>query len=169
MLDWIEGMTKFVPNDKPDRGRLSEFYFTGINKGRQTSLERRNQTDSWKIVNDAMIRKHELSVKKFLSKRLPKHSCQNLSGNRHTKQRHGLGANRCWLKGQVDQPNCFEGNDAIDDYKLKKQTLKTYEHPSGFTLHRVLLSISKPPSLRKTLEPTNSKPMSWREVKGFIW
>jgi outer membrane protein insertion porin family len=52
-----------------ERPRLTEFYFTGIGKGSETSLKEDLSLIKGKIVNDATIRNAELSVKKHFVKK----------------------------------------------------------------------------------------------------
>ena len=168
-VDRIEGDQVYLMINLTERPRLSEFYFTGINKGRQTSLKEDIKLIRGKIVNDAMIRNTELSVKKFFIKKGFLNTVAKIYQETDTLNR-GMVRLRIDvdLKAKVRINRIvFEGNDAIDDYKLKSRLKKTHEHPR-FTLHRVLLGTFLNPRHWKELA-TNRKPMGWREVKGFFY
>ena len=60
-VDRIEGDNVFLIIQLTERPRLSEFYFTGISKSRQTALKEEIKLIRGKIVNDAMIRNTETS------------------------------------------------------------------------------------------------------------
>ena len=69
VIDRLEGDQVFLQLKLAERPRLSGFYFTGISKGKQSSLKEDINLIRGKIVNDAMIRNTELSVKKFFLKK----------------------------------------------------------------------------------------------------
>ena len=168
-VDRIEGDQVYLMINLTERPRLSEFYFTGISKSRQTSLKDEIKLIRGKIVNDAMIRNTELSVKKYFTKKGFLNTVAKIYQERDTINR-GMVRLRIDVnlkaKVRINQV-VFEGNEAIEDYKLKSQLKQTHEHPR-FTLHRVLLGTALNPKHWKELA-TNRKPMSWREVKGFLY
>src|SRR6478735_4289682 len=69
LVDHIEGQNVFLNVKLSERPRLTEYYFSGISKGRQSSLKEDLTLIKGKIVNDAMIRNAELSVKKSFTKK----------------------------------------------------------------------------------------------------
>jgi outer membrane protein insertion porin family len=168
-IDRIEGDQVFLVINLTERPRLSEFYFTGISKGRQTSLKEEIKLIRGKIVNDAMMRNTELSVKKFFVKK----GFLNTSA-KITPEPDSLNRGMVRLRIDVDlkakvkiNSITFDGNEAFDDYKLKSKLKKTHEH-ARFTIHRTILGTLLNPRHVKSLA-TNSKKMSWRELKGFIF
>ena len=56
-IDRIEGDNVFLVIQLAERPRLSEFYFTGIGKGRESTLKEEIKLIRGKIVNDAKIPK----------------------------------------------------------------------------------------------------------------
>src|SRR6478609_249107 len=68
-VDHVEGQNVFLLIRLSERPRLADFYFTGISKGRQSTLKEDLKLIKGKIVNDAMIRNAELSVKKHFHKK----------------------------------------------------------------------------------------------------
>lgn len=168
-VDRIEGDQVYLTINLTERPRLSEFYFTGINKSRQTSLKEEIKLIRGKIVNDAMIRNTELSVKKFFVKKGFLNTTAKIFQEADT-------LNRGMVRLRIDvdlnakvriNSITFEGNEAFDDYKLKSRLKKTHEH-ARVRVHRVLLGTFLNPRHWKELA-TNSKPTSWRQVKAFLY
>jgi outer membrane protein insertion porin family len=167
-IDRIEGENVFLEINLTERPRLSEFYFTGINKSRQTSLKDEIKLIRGKIVNDAMLRNTELSVKKFFVKKGFLNTVTKIHQERDTLNR-GMVKLRIDVdlnaKVKINRIN-FTGNKDVEDIKLKRQLKKTHEHPR-FTLHRVLLGTLLNPKHWKELADS-SKQTSWRDVKAFF-
>src|SRR6188474_856637 len=69
IVDHVEGQDVFLNIKLSERPRLSDFYITGISKGRQSSLKEDLNLIKGKIVNDAMIRNAELAVRKHFVKK----------------------------------------------------------------------------------------------------
>jgi outer membrane protein insertion porin family len=167
-VDHIEGDNVFIVINLTERPRLSEFYFTGISKGRQTSLKDEIKLIRGKIVNDAMMRNTELSVKKFFVKKGFLNTTAKIVPEPDT-------LNRGMVKLRIDvdlnakvkiNRITFDGNTDIEDLKLKKRFKKTHEHPR-MTLHRVLLATLLNPKHWKELADS-SKKVGWREMKTFL-
>jgi outer membrane protein insertion porin family len=168
-VDRIEGDQVFLMINLTERPRLSEFYFTGITKGRQSAMKDEIKLIRGKIVNDAMIRNTELSVKKYFVKKGFLNTTANIVPEPDT-------LNRGMVKLRIDvdlkakvriNKVIIEGNDAIDDYKLKSKLKKTHEH-ARITLHRVLLGTLLNPRHWKELADS-SKQVSWRDAKAFLF
>jgi outer membrane protein insertion porin family len=168
-IDRIEGSQVFIMINLTERPRLSEFYFTGISKSRQSSLKDDIKLIRGKIVNDAMIRNTELSVKKFFVKKGFLNTTTKIVPVPDT-------LNRGMVKLRIDvdlhakvriNQVIIEGNNDIDDYKLKSKLKKTHEH-ARFTLHRVLLGTLLNPRHLKELASANKK-TEWRDVKAFLY
>jgi outer membrane protein insertion porin family len=68
LIQKIEGTNVFLEIKLAERPRLTEFYFTGISKSRQSTLKEDLSLIKGKIVNDATIRNAELTVKKHFIK-----------------------------------------------------------------------------------------------------
>ncbi len=69
-VDRIEGKNVFLSIKLAERPRLTDFYFEGISKGKQSSLKDDLTLIRGKIVNDATIRNAEMAVKKHFVKKL---------------------------------------------------------------------------------------------------
>ena len=67
-VDRIEGLNVYLTITLAERPRLTDFYFTGITKARQSALKDDLKLIKGKIVNDAVVRNAELSVKKYFAK-----------------------------------------------------------------------------------------------------
>jgi outer membrane protein insertion porin family len=167
-VDRIEGENVFLVINLTERPRLSEFYFTGINKSRQTSLKDEIKLIRGKIVNDALIRNTELSVKKFFVKKGYLNTATKIVPVSDT-------LNRGMVKLKIDvdlnakvkiNRISFDGNKEVDDLKLKSQLKKTHEFPR-ITIHRVLLGTLLNPKHWFELADS-SKKISWGGVKSFL-
>ena len=167
-VDRIEGENVFLVINLTERPRLSEFYFTGINKSRQTSLKDEIKLIRGKIVNDALTRNTELSVKKFFVKKGFLNTTAKIVPEPDT-------LNRGMVKLRIDvdlnakvkiNRISFNGNKEVDDLKLKRQLKKTHEYPR-ITIHRVLLGTLLNPGHWKELADS-SKKVSWGGVKAFL-
>ncbi len=167
-VDRIEGQNVFLVINLTERPRLSEFYFTGISKNRQTSLKDEIKLIRGKIVNDAMVRNTELSVKKFFVKKGFLNTTAKIVPEPDTLNR-GMVKLRIEVdlnaKVKINRIN-FTGNYDIEAIKLKQKLKKTHEHPR-ITLHRFLLGALLHPRHWKQLGDT-SKQAGWRQVKGFF-
>jgi outer membrane protein insertion porin family len=168
-VDRIEGDQVYLLINLTERPRLSEFYFTGISKGKQSSLKDEIKLIRGKVVNDAMVRNTELSVKKFFVKKGFLNTNVNIVPLPDT-------LNRGMVKLRIDvdlkakvkiNQIVIEGNKDIDDYKLKSKLKKTHEHPR-ITIHRVLLGTLLNPRHWKELADS-SKKVSWLDVKSFFY
>ena len=170
LVDKIEGDNVFLTIVLTERPRLIDFYFTGISRSRESALKEELTLIRGKIVNDAMIRNTELSVKKFFSKK----------GFLNTEVRAVQVAdtlNRGGVKIRIDvnlnakvriHDVVFEGNKEIPSSKLKKKLKKTKEH-ARITLHRTLLGALlgvRPKPLAR--EADSVRQLSWRDIKGFV-
>lgn len=169
-VDRIEGTNVYLLITLAERPRLTDFYFTGINKSRQSALKDDLKLIKGKIVNDAIIRNTELAVKKYFAKKgflntevkiLQEHDTLNRGG---VRLRIGVD-----LKTKVRiNEIIFEGNEKISDTQLKKKMKKTHEH-ARFSLHRALLGavLTTPPSQYKAALDSSRK-TSWKQVKEFV-
>lgn len=169
-IDRIEGQTVFLVIQLSERPRLSEFYFTGIGKGRESSIKEEIKLIRGKIVNDAMIRNTEVTVKKFFVKKGFLNTAVNITPETDTLNRGNIKLRiNVDLKGKVKiNAITFEGNEAFDDGKLRAKMKKTHEH-ARIKLHRILLSRflrSTPGDLAFYL--THTKATGWKETKKFI-
>ena len=169
-VEKIEGQNVFLTIKLSERPRLTEYYFTGISKGRQSSLKEDLTLIKGKIVNDAMIRNAEITVRKHFTKKGFLNTVVKVFQESDTLNRGGTK-----LRIDVDLKTkvrineiYFDGNVAIADSKLKKPLKKTHEH-ARITLHRVLLGILLDFKPRKVIEVLDSSyDVSWGEVKEFI-
>ena len=69
LVEKVEGQNVFLTIKLAERPRLTEYYFVGISKSRQSSLKEDLKLIKGKIVNDAMIRNTEITVKKSFTKK----------------------------------------------------------------------------------------------------
>src|SRR5688572_24925956 len=68
-VEKIEGENIWLVIQLSERPRLTNFYFTGINKSQESSLKEELTLIRGKIVNDALLRNSELAVKKHFVKK----------------------------------------------------------------------------------------------------
>ncbi len=170
LVDRIEGQNVFLTVKLAERPRLTEYYFTGISKGRQSSLKEDLTLIKGKIVNDAMIRNAELTVKKHFTKKGFLNTTVAVSQELDTLNRGGIK-----LRIDVDLKNkvrineiIFEGNTNISSSKLKKPLKKTHEH-ARISIHRVILRTLLDFRPKKLIEALDSSyDVSWLEVKEFV-
>ena len=169
-VDKIEGENVFLTIVLTERPRLVDFYFTGISGSRQSSLKEELTLIRGKIVNDAMIRNTELSVKKFFSKKGFLNTEVKVIQESDTLNRGGVK-----IRIDVDlnakvriHDVIIDGNKEVTDTKLKKKLKKTKEH-ARITLHRTLISsiIGFKPSRIKEYRDS-SREVSWKQAKEFL-
>lgn len=139
-VDKIEGENVYLSLVLAERPRLTGFYFSGITKSQESGLKEDLKLIRGKIVNDAMVRNTELAVRKYFVKKGFLNSEVKIVQERDTLNRDGIR-----LKIAVNPKSkvkihkiSFEGNEHIEDAKLKKKMKGTHEYPR-FTLHRTLL------------------------------
>src|SRR5689334_21399414 len=151
-----------------ERPRLADFYFTGLSKSRQSTLKEDLKLIKGKIVNDAMIRNAELTVKKhfhkkgFLNTTVKVVPVADTINKGNVRLRFDIDLK---LKVRINEI-AFEGNNEVPDSKLKSQLKKTHEY-ARFAIHRTILGTFLNPRNLKEFA-TNTKPVSWNEVKEFI-
>jgi outer membrane protein insertion porin family len=166
----VEGDNVWLEIHLAERPRLTNFYFTGINRSQESSLKEELTLIRGKIVNDAMLRNTEVAVKKYFVKKGFLNTEVKIIQERDTLNRDGIR-----LKISVN-PNSkvkinkigIADNKSISDAKIKSRMKKTKEHPR-FTLHRMLISkvLSFKPSHIKDYF-SSSYDVSWLDVKGFF-
>src|SRR6218665_1969470 len=121
LVDKVDGKNIYLRLELSERPRLSDFFFTGISKGRQSSLKDDLKLIRGKIVNDAMIRNTEVSVKKHFVKKGFLNTTVKITQVRDTLNRGNVR-----LKIEV-HPNAkvkidkidLTGNEEVSDFKLK--------------------------------------------------
>lgn len=169
-VDRIEGQNVFLVITLAERPRLTDFYFVGINKSKQSSLKDDIKLIKGKIVNDAIIRNTELGVKKYFAKKGFLNTEVKVVQEPDTLNRGGVR-----LRINVDLKQkvrineiSFEGNKEVSSTQLKKKMKKTHEH-ARISLHRTLLStlLSTPPRDYKPALDSSRK-LSWAQIKKFI-
>ncbi|MEQ8425496.1 MAG: POTRA domain-containing protein, partial [Cyclobacteriaceae bacterium] len=170
LVDRIEGQTVFLTIALTERARLNDFYFTGISRSRQGSLKEELTLIRGKIVNDAMIRNTELSVKKFFSKKGFLNTEVKVIQESDTLNRGGVKIRiDIDLNAKVKiNKVIFEGNEKIASSKLKKKLKKTKEH-ARVSIHRTILGGIfglRPKDVIGPADTTNE--LSWRQIKEFV-
>ncbi len=169
-IDRVEGQNAYLIINLAERPRLTDFYFIGINKSRQSSLKEDLKLIKGKIVNDAIVRNTELSVKKYFAKKGFLNTEVKINQERDTLNRGGVR-----LRINVDLKTkvrihqiIFQGNEKVSGGQLKKQFKKTHEH-ARISIHRTLLSaIFSTPPRRYKAALDSSRKVSYSEIKGFI-
>ncbi len=169
-VDRIEDGGVYLAINLAERPRLVDFYFTGINKSKQTTLKEDLDLIRGKIVNDAMIRNAELSVKKHFVKKGFLNTNVKVFQELDTLNRGGVR-----LRINVDLNSkvkineiFFEGNDNISSMVLKRKMKKTHEH-ARLSLHRLILGevlAFKPKKVKQFMD--SSYDLSWRQAKEAI-
>lgn len=139
-VDRIEGQNAFLTITLSERPRLTDFYFSGINKSRETALKEDLKLIRGKIVNDAMIRNTELAVTRHFAKK----------GflNTEVKILQEIdSANRGGIRMRIDvdlnskvriRHILVDGNAQVSDQAIRKKLKKTKEAPR-MVLHRTLI------------------------------
>ena len=171
-VDRIEGTNVFLSIRLSERPRLTDFYFDGISKGKQSSLKDDLTLIRGKIVNDATIRNAELGVKKHFVKKGFLNTVVKITQEKDTLNRGGVRLKiSVNLKSKVKIHQIkFDGNKDISSSILKKKLKKTKEH-ARVSIHRViigeLLNLNKK-KVKEFLDSDSTKKAEWREVKEFI-
>ncbi len=166
-VEKIEGENVWLIIQLTERPRLTNFYFSGISKGQESSLKEDLTLIRGKIVNDAMLRNTELAVKKFFVKKGYLNTAVKIIQERDTISTDGIK-----LKIDVNPKSkvkinkiSIDGNQNIADATIKGKMKGTHEHPR-FVLHRTLLKELF------TFKPVeffgSSHDVSWKEVKEFL-
>lgn len=166
-VEKIEGENVWLIIQLTERPRLTNFYFTGISKGQESSLKEELTLIRGKIVNDAMLRNTELAVKKFFVKKGYLNTEVKIVQERDSISTEGIR-----LKINVSPKSkvkinkiSIEGNENVADGTIKGRMKGTHEH-ARFVLHRTLL---KEIFTMKPVEFfTKSHPVSWTEFMGFM-
>lgn len=171
-VDRIEGQNVFLIVRLAERPRLSDFYFTGISKGRQSTLKEDLHLIKGKIVTEAMIRNAQTSVKKHFVKKGFLNTVVKITQISDTLSRGNIR-----LKIDVDLKQKvriheinFDGNDNIAGSTLKRKMKKTHEYPR-FTLHRAAIAwvfSLRPSDFQTYRRDSTNDGMTWRPVKEFL-
>ncbi len=166
----IEGDNVWLAIVLAERPRLTNFYFTGISKGQESSLKEDLNLIRGKIVNDAMVRNTEIAVKKFFVKKGFLNTEVKIFQERDTLQTDGIRLKIAVNTNSKVRINAImvEGNEDIASDRIKGRMKKTKEYPR-FTLHRALLrDIFKPRNGRTIDLFTSQYDVEWREVKEYL-
>lgn len=163
----VEGDNVYLSLVLAERPRLTSFYFNGISKSQESGLKEDLNLIRGKIVTDAMVRNTEQAVKKYFVKKGFLNTDVKIIQERDTLNRDGIK-----LRINVNPKSkvkinriAFEGNQDIDDGKLKKKMKKTHERPR-FALHRTVLSYLLHFKPREFF--SSSQAVSKRELRGFL-
>ncbi len=169
-IDRVEGQDVYLIVELAERPRLTDFYFTGIPKGKQSSLREDLKLIKGKIVNDAVVRNAELSVKKYFAKKGFLNAEVKVVQETDTLNRGGVR-----LRIDVDMNAkvrineiSFVGNDQVSSSTLKGKMKKTHEH-ARITIHREIIRAilgTKPRQYKVALD--SSHKVTGRETKAFI-
>jgi len=161
----IEGDNIYLNIALAERSRLTAFYFEGINKSQQSGLKEDLNLIRGKIVTDAMIRNTQIAVKKHFVKKGFLRTEVRIVQEKDTLNSDGIKLKIVVKQNAKIKINkiVFEGNNDIDDAKLKHKFKKTKEYPR-FALHRLILD--------ELLHPGKhidySRHASWRETKHLV-
>ncbi len=169
-VDRIEGQNAYLIIELAERPRLTDFYFTGIPKGKQTSLKEDLKLIKGKIVNDAVVRNAELSVKKYFAKKGFLNAEVKVTQELDTLNRGGVRLRIAVdMKGKVRINEIrFEGNPEVSGSVLKKKMKKTHEY-ARITLHRDILGAifsTRPREYKAALD--SSHKITGRQTKEYI-
>ncbi|MEJ0031277.1 MAG: POTRA domain-containing protein [Bacteroidota bacterium] len=171
-IERIEGQNIFLVVRIAERARLSEFFFTGISKQRQSNLKEDLTLIKGKIVTDAMIRNAQTAVKKHFVKKGFLNTVVKISQISDTLSRGNIR-----LKIDVDLKQkvriheiTFEGNKNVGSTVLKRKLKKTHEYPR-VTLHRAALAFIfgvRARDLKAWRVRDTTTDMDWRPFKEFM-
>lgn len=169
--DKVEGQNVFLTVKLAERPRLTDYYFTGITRARQSGLKEDVKLVKGKIVNDAMLRNTELSVKKYFAKKGFLNTDVKIIQQSDTLSRGGIKLQidvNLNTKVRINEIQ-FEGNSNVAASKLKHALKKTHEYPR-VRLHRVALEQVLTFRPRKVVEWFDSSyHVSWLQVKEFLF
>lgn len=169
-VDRIEGSNVYLVVVLAERPRLTDFYFTGIANSKKSALKEELKLIKGKIVNDAMLRNAEISVKKYFAKKGFLNAEVKVIQESDTLNRGGVR-----LRVDIDLRSKvrihqiqFEGNSAVSDAELRKQMKKTHEH-ARISVHREIIRAlrSTPPREYKAALDSSRK-ITFSQIKGFI-
>lgn len=169
-VERLEGQNAYLMITLAERPRLTDFYFRGIPKGKESSLKDDMKLIKGKIVNDAMVRNTELTVKKFFAKKGFLNADVKVIQERDTLNRGGVRLRvNVDLKQKVRINEIrFEGNRQVTDATLKKQLKKTHEH-ARISIHRTLLKAILGTPVSKYREALDSsRKITGHQFKEFI-
>ncbi len=170
LVDRIEGQNVYLIIKLTERPRLTDFYFTGINKSQQSTLKDDLKLIRGKIVNDATIRNAELSVRKHFVKKGFLNTVVKVSQVSDTLNRGGIRLKidvNVKAKVRINEIQ-FAGNKEVPSFKLKKQFKKTHEH-ARLSLHRAALNTLvhlKPSTIKQFMDSSHTR--SWSDVREFL-
>lgn len=169
-VEKIEAENVWLKIELSERPRLTNFYFYGINKTQESSLKEELTLIRGKIVNDAMLRNTEITVKKYFVKKGFLNTEVKIVQERDTLNRDGIRLRITVNPNSKVKINkiTIDGNENFTDGKLKGKLKKTKEHPR-LDMHRYLISKAlnfKPRDVKTYL--TSSYDVSWLEVKKFF-
>lgn len=166
-VDRIEGDNVFLVLQLAERPRLSSYYFLGITKSQESGLKEDIDLIRGRIVTDAMIRNTEVAVKKYFVKKGFLNSEVKITQESDTTYKEGIRLKIAVNpKSKVKIHNItFEGNDNIDDSKLRKKMKGTHEKPR-FSLHRTLLTSVFRIKPLKFID--SSKTVTKKDLWGFV-
>lgn len=168
-VERIDGNQVWLLLTLAERPRLTHFYFTGINKTQESSLKEELKLIRGKIVNEAMIRNTELSVKKFFIKKGYLNTQVKITQEQDTLS-HGIRlriAINTGSKVKIHKIQ-FEGNEVFADHKLKAKMKKTAEYPR-IALHRTVirkLIDFRPAHIKSWIN--SSYPVTWNEFREAL-
>jgi outer membrane protein insertion porin family len=169
-VDRIEGQNAYLIINLAERPRLTDFYFTGIPKGKQSSLREDLKLIKGKIVNDAVVRNTELSVKKYFAKKGFLNADVKVVQELDTLNRGGVRLRidvAMNAKVKINEIS-FEGNEQISSSKLRGKMKSTHEH-ARITIHRAILgAILRTPPRKYKAALDSSHKITGRETKNFI-
>lgn len=169
-VDRFEGQNVYLIIELAERPRLTDFYFTGIPKGKQTSLREDLKLIKGKIVNDAVVRNAEISVKKYFAKKGFLNAEVKVVQELDTLNRGGVRLRidiAMNAKVRINEIT-FTGNQEVSGSVLKRKMKKTHEH-ARVTLHRGIIGAvlkTRPRDYKAALD--SSHKVTGRETKEFI-
>jgi outer membrane protein insertion porin family len=166
-VDKIEGSNVYLNIILAERPRLTDFYFTGINKSQESGLKEDLTLIRGRIVTDAMVRNTETAVRKYFVKKGFLNTEVKVQQQKDTLNRDGIR-----LKIAVNPKSkvkinkiSFAGNEHVDDAKLKGKMKGTKERPR-VSLHRTLLSEIFSFKPKEFMD--SSYKVSWKDAKEFL-
>lgn len=166
----IEGDNVFLVIHLAERPRLTGFSFEGVNKGNESSIKEELNLIRGKIVNDALIRNTELTVKKHYVKKGFLNTEVKVIQELDTVNRDGMRLRivvNPKSKVKINKID-FKGNDNIADGKLKRKMKGTNESVR-IRLPRTIIEEAiaiRPENIKDFF--TNSYQVTWDDFKGFI-
>lgn len=129
----IEGNKAYLQIELTERPKMSRYYFDGVSKANQTSLDEKLKLVKGRIVTDAMLKNAVNGIKKYYAEK----GFKNV-GVKVVKEKDPVLANAIVVRFQIDKGSKvkiedlkFEGVEQVSETVLRRKMKKTKEQRFG--------------------------------------